>query len=64
LTLDDEELMQIIRRGKPQIGMPAFPLNDADMRGLIRYLRTLERPESQSRLRARVQTILGEFSRQ
>ena len=60
LTLDDDELMQIIRGGKPQIGMPAFSLNDADMRGLIRYLRTLERPESQPRTRASVQTIRGE----
>ena len=42
LTLDDDELMQIIRGGKPQIGMPAFPLNDADMRTLIKHLRTLE----------------------
>ena len=54
LTLDDDELMQIIRGGKPQIGMPAFALSDADMHGLIRYLRTLERPESQPRIRARV----------
>ena len=60
LTLDDDELMQIIRGGKPQIGMPAFPLNDADMRGLIKHLRTLERPESQPRIRASVQTIRGE----
>ena len=47
LTLDDDELMQIIRGGKPQIGMLAFPLNDANMRALIKHLRTLERPESQ-----------------
>ena len=60
LTLDDDELMQIIRGGKPQIGMPAFPLNDADMRALIKHLRTLERPESQPRIRASVQTIRGE----
>ena len=60
LTLDDDELMQIIRGGKPQIGMPAFPLNDADMRGLIKHLRTLERPESQPRIRATVQTVRGE----
>ena len=40
--------------------MPAFPFNDADMRGLIRYLRTLERPESQPRTRASIQTIRGE----
>ena len=41
LTIDDDELTQIVRGGKPQIGMPAFPLSDADMRGLIRHLRTL-----------------------
>ena len=63
LTLDDDELMQIIRGGKPQIGMPAFALNDADMRGLIRYLRTLERPEGQPRIRASVQTTHGEPSK-
>ncbi|HKE26177.1 MAG TPA: PQQ-binding-like beta-propeller repeat protein, partial [Bryobacteraceae bacterium] len=61
LTLDDDELMQIIRGGKPQIGMPAFPLNDADMQRLIRYLRTLERPERQSVIRASVETIHGEL---
>ena len=60
LTLDDDELAQIVRGGKPQIGMPAFSLSDADMRGLIRYLRTLERPESQPRIRASVQTVRGE----
>ena len=59
LTLDDDELMQIIRGG-PRIGMPAFSLNDDDMRGLIRYLRTLERPESQPRSRASIQTVRGE----
>src|SRR5215469_17191503 len=54
LTLDDDELMQIIRGGKPQIGMPAFPLNDSDMQSLIRYLRILERPEAQLRIRSSI----------
>src|ERR1051326_6337274 len=36
LTLDYEELSQIVRGGKPQIGMPAFTFNDAEMRDLIR----------------------------
>ena len=58
MTLDDEELNSAAG-GKPQIGMPAFPLSDADMSGLIRYLRTLERPESQPRIRASVQTTHG-----
>jgi len=60
LTLNDEELTEIIRGGKSQIGMPSFALNDASMGTLIRYLRTLERPESQPRTRAKVNTALGQ----
>ena len=59
LTMDDDELMQVIRGGKAQIGMPAFSLNDSDMHNLIRYLRTLERPEAQPRIRSSIQTIGG-----
>lgn len=60
LGMNDDELTQVIHAGKPRTGMPAFAFNDADTRVLIRFLRTLERPESPPRIRATVQTTRGE----
>lgn len=39
--LDDKELSTLIRSGIPGAGMPAFTVEDAEMRDLVGYLRTL-----------------------
>ena len=39
--------------------MPAFRLGEPEMRELIRYLRTLERPESEPKVRGKVETTNG-----
>src|SRR5260370_698140 len=41
--------------------MPAFALAEVPMRALIAFLRTLERPESEPKIRAKVQTTNGDF---
>src|ERR1700724_3157140 len=39
----DEELTTLLHQGLPAAGMPAFAsLGDADIRGLIRFLRTVK----------------------
>jgi len=39
----DDELMSVVRQGRPAAGMPAFPnVTDSDLPALIRYVRTLQ----------------------
>src|ERR1700704_912283 len=59
-TYDDADLPKFIRSGRPEAGMPAFALADALMRELVRFLRTLERPESEPKIRGKVQTTSGD----
>ncbi|MDP8981410.1 MAG: c-type cytochrome, partial [Acidobacteriota bacterium] len=56
---DDAGLAKFIRSGNPGAGMPAFTLPDAPMHELVRFLRTLERPESEPKVRGKVQTVSG-----
>jgi alcohol dehydrogenase (cytochrome c) len=37
----DADLTTLVREGRPDKGMPGFPLADPDMRGLISFVRTL-----------------------
>lgn len=59
-TYKDEDLAKFIRSGRPEAGMPAFALADVPMRDLIRFLRTLERPDSEPKIRGKVQTTSGD----
>src|SRR5438128_2448172 len=44
----DDDLMSVVRQGRPAAGMPAFPsVSDSDLAALITYLRTL-RPRNGS----------------
>src|SRR5437762_2557719 len=44
----DDDLLSVVRKGRPAAGMPAFPnVSDSDLAGLIAYLRTL-RPRNGS----------------
>lgn len=42
-ALDDTQLAKLIREGIPAKGMPPIPTTDAEMAGLLKYLRTIER---------------------
>src|SRR5579862_1240379 len=46
-SFDDAGLAKFIRAGRPDAGMPAFHLNDVEMRDLVRFLRTVEKPPSE-----------------
>ena len=59
-SFDDDALAKFIRSGSPQAGMPAFHLTNPDMRELIKFLRTIERPESQPRVRGKAEITTGE----
>jgi cytochrome c553 len=58
---DDVNLAKFIRSGRPEAGMPAFALADVPMHELIRFLRTLERPEEETKIRGKVQTTDGDW---
>jgi alcohol dehydrogenase (cytochrome c) len=60
-TYDDAGLAKFIRSGRPEAGMPAFTLPDVPMRELIHFLRTLERPDSEPKIRGKVQTTSGDL---
>jgi alcohol dehydrogenase (cytochrome c) len=53
------DLMTIIRDGRPDRGMPAFALADADMRALTAFLRTLHPARPVSRARTTIRTAEG-----
>jgi alcohol dehydrogenase (cytochrome c) len=56
----DEDLASLFRQGLPSAGMPAFPsLSDADIRELIRYLRTLRPRSGSGFMRTKVPLIRG-----
>ena len=49
---DDKKLSEVIRKGNPQKGMPAFSvnaINDNDLKDLILYVRTLGENKSDTR---------------
>ena len=60
-SFDDAGLAKFIRAGRPDAGMPAFHLNDVEMRDLVRFLRTVEKPPSEPTVRGKVQTSNGEM---
>src|SRR5579872_74139 len=60
-SYDDAALAKFIRAGRPDAGMPAFHLTDPDMRELIRFLRTLERPEVETKIRSKAEKSNGEI---
>ena len=60
-TYNDADLAKFIRSGRPEAGMPAFALAEVPMRELVHFLRTLERPESEPKIRGKVQTTSGEW---
>jgi alcohol dehydrogenase (cytochrome c) len=57
---DDKQLMDLIRRGLPERGMPPAAIGDGDLTALLKFLRTIERrPEKAPRRRVTVQTTSG-----
>ncbi|MGD0797447.1 MAG: PQQ-binding-like beta-propeller repeat protein [Acidobacteriaceae bacterium] len=42
----DQEITTVVRSGRPGRGMPAFDLNDSDLKALLGYLRSLSSPAS------------------
>ena len=58
-SYDDANLAKFLRAGRPDAGMPAFHLADPEMRQLIGYLRTLEKPESQPKVRGKAEIDNG-----
>ena len=60
-SFDDEGLAKFIRTGRPDAGMPAFRLADIEMRDLVRFLRTIERPPSEPTVRGKVEKSNGEM---
>src|SRR5271166_3448307 len=59
-SYDDTDLAKFLRAGRPDAGMPAFKLADNEMRELIRYLRTLERPPVEPTVRGKAEKSNGE----
>src|SRR5580704_2469458 len=59
-SYDDADLAKFIRAGQPDAGMPAFHLADMEMRELVQFLRTLERPETEPRVRGKAEKSNGE----
>jgi alcohol dehydrogenase (cytochrome c) len=60
-SYDDAGLAKFIRAGRPDAGMPAFHFTDLEMRDLVRFLRTVERPPSEATVRGRVEKSNGEM---
>ena len=58
-SYDDAALAKFLRAGRPDAGMPAFRLADPEMRELIRFLRTLEKPESEPKVHGKAETANG-----
>src|ERR1700732_591483 len=59
-SYDDAGLAKFIRAGRPDAGMPAFRLSDPEMRELVGFLRTLERPQSEPKVRGKAEMSNGE----
>ena len=56
----DDDLMTLFREGLPMAGMPAFPaLTDAEVRDLIRFVRTLRPREGSGPVRAKITLTTG-----
>src|ERR1700686_2319847 len=60
-SFNDADLAKFIRTGRPDAGMPAFRLADPEMRDLVRFLRTIERPPSEPTVRGKVEKSNGEM---
>src|SRR5229473_5825791 len=58
---DDAALAKFIRAGQPDAGMPAFRLADPEMKELIRFLRTLEKPPSDPKIRGKAEMSNGQM---
>jgi alcohol dehydrogenase (cytochrome c) len=57
---DDEQLAAFIHEGSPSRGMPPNDVAGAELRDLLRFLRSIEkRPEAKPVVRAKVQTMAG-----
>ncbi len=59
-SYDDEGLVKFLHDGRPSAGMPAFRLAAVPMRELIKFLRTLEQPDDQPKVRVSVRTTTGD----
>ena len=56
----DDDLKTLFREGLPMAGMPAFPaLTDAEVRDLIRFLRTLRPREGSGPVRTKIALTTG-----
>ena len=55
----DTELAALVREGLPLSGMPGFPVPDAEMSGLVAFLRTLRPQWGPESRRTRVETTDG-----
>jgi alcohol dehydrogenase (cytochrome c) len=60
-SFDDAALARFLRAGRPDAGMPAFRLADPEMTQLVRFLRTLERPPTEKKVRGTAQKSNGEM---
>jgi len=60
-TYDDLDLAKFIRAGRPDAGMPAFRLAEPEMKDLIRFLRTLEKPPSDPKIRGKAEMSNGQM---
>ena len=58
-TRTDTDVMTLVREGRPDKGMPAFPLADADLRALTAFLRTLRPARAAAPVRTTLQTVDG-----
>jgi alcohol dehydrogenase (cytochrome c) len=57
---DDEQLAAFIHEGSPSRGMPPSDVAGAELRDLLRFLRSIEkRPEAKPIIRTKVQTLAG-----
>jgi alcohol dehydrogenase (cytochrome c) len=55
----DADLTTLVREGRPDKGMPGFPLADPDMRALISFVRTLRPLRGAPRVRTKIELTDG-----
>jgi alcohol dehydrogenase (cytochrome c) len=55
----DADLTTLVREGRPDKGMPGFPLADPDMRALITFVRTLRPPRGAPQVRTKIEMVDG-----
>ena len=55
----DADFTTLVREGRPDKGMPGFPLADPDMRALISFVRTLRPLRGAPRVRMKIELVDG-----